>query len=77
MNATPTDEAGIGDELGTMGVRDPGLRVLNYATTGAQRWVEQWTTDVKNGAIQQGWFVFRDKSDSCGRSVECVTARAI
>lgn len=30
INARPEDEAGIGDELGTMGVRDPGFRILTY-----------------------------------------------
>ncbi|ORX36395.1 hypothetical protein BD324DRAFT_642553 [Kockovaella imperatae] len=30
VNATPSDEAGIGDELGIMGVRDPGFRILTY-----------------------------------------------
>lgn len=30
VNATPADEAGIGDELGIMGVRSPGFRVLTH-----------------------------------------------
>jgi len=33
----PVDEAGIGDELGIMGVRDPGFRVLTYEMTVQQR----------------------------------------
>jgi hypothetical protein len=37
VNATPSDEAGIGDELGIMGVRDPGFRVLTYEMSIAQR----------------------------------------
>ncbi|KLT38478.1 hypothetical protein CC85DRAFT_281064 [Cutaneotrichosporon oleaginosum] len=30
INARPEDEAGIGDELSIMGVREPGLRILTY-----------------------------------------------
>ncbi|WVQ73869.1 hypothetical protein IAR50_003450 [Cryptococcus sp. DSM 104548] len=30
VGATPADEAGIGDELGIMGVRDPGFKVVGY-----------------------------------------------
>lgn len=37
VNATPEDEAGIGDELGIMGVRDPGFRVLTYEMSIQQR----------------------------------------
>ncbi|KAL7419755.1 DNA repair protein RAD16 [Cryptotrichosporon argae] len=37
VNASPSDEAGIGDELGIMGVRDPGFRVLTYEMTVQQR----------------------------------------
>lgn len=37
VNATPSDEAGIGDELGIMGVRDPGFRVLTYEMSIQQR----------------------------------------
>ncbi|ORY29555.1 hypothetical protein BCR39DRAFT_532115 [Naematelia encephala] len=37
VNATPSDEAGIGDELGIMGVRDPGFRVLTYEMSVQQR----------------------------------------
>lgn len=37
VNATPSDEAGIGDELGIMGVRDPGFRVLNFEMSVTQR----------------------------------------
>lgn len=37
VNATPSDEAGIGDELGIMGVRDPGFRVLTYEMNTQQR----------------------------------------
>ncbi|KAK4688167.1 DNA excision repair protein ERCC-4, partial [Tremellales sp. Uapishka_1] len=37
VNATPSDEAGLGDELGIMGVRDPGFRILTYDMSVAQR----------------------------------------
>jgi DNA excision repair protein ERCC-4 len=30
INARGEDEAGIGDELGIMGVREPGFRILTY-----------------------------------------------
>ncbi|EIW69128.1 hypothetical protein TREMEDRAFT_62855 [Tremella mesenterica DSM 1558] len=37
VNATPADEAGIGDELGIMGVRDPGFRILTYEMSIRER----------------------------------------
>ncbi|WVR04063.1 hypothetical protein IAU60_001062 [Kwoniella sp. DSM 27419] len=37
VGATPADEAGIGDELGIMGVRDPGFRVVGYEMTVKER----------------------------------------
>lgn len=37
VNASPADEAGIGDELGIMGVRDPGFRILTYEMSVQQR----------------------------------------
>jgi DNA excision repair protein ERCC-4 len=37
VNATPQDEAGIGDELGIMGVRDPGFRIMTYEMSIQQR----------------------------------------
>jgi DNA excision repair protein ERCC-4 len=40
VNASPSDEAGIGDELGIMGVRDPGFRVLNFEMSVTQRSVK-------------------------------------
>lgn len=30
INANAEDEAGIGDELGIMGVREPGFRILTH-----------------------------------------------
>ncbi|KIR25849.1 DNA excision repair protein ERCC-4 [Cryptococcus deuterogattii 99/473] len=37
VGATPADEAGIGDELGIMGVRDPGFRVVGYEMSVKER----------------------------------------
>lgn len=39
INATPEDEAGIGDELSIMGVREPGLRILTYEMSVKERCV--------------------------------------
>jgi DNA excision repair protein ERCC-4 len=30
VNASPEEESAIGEELGTMGVRRPGLRIVGY-----------------------------------------------
>lgn len=38
INARPEDEAGIGDELGIMGVRDPGFRILTYEMSVKERY---------------------------------------
>lgn len=32
INATPEEESAIGEELGIMGCRKPGLRVISYET---------------------------------------------
>ncbi|KAH8834013.1 hypothetical protein DL96DRAFT_1521655 [Flagelloscypha sp. PMI_526] len=37
VNATPEEEAAIGDELGIMGCRRPGLRVITYETPTKER----------------------------------------
>ncbi|TYJ54668.1 hypothetical protein B9479_004702 [Cryptococcus floricola] len=37
VGATPADEAGIGDELGIMGVRDPGFKVVGYEMNARER----------------------------------------
>ncbi|WVQ62983.1 uncharacterized protein L199_001132 [Kwoniella botswanensis] len=37
VGTTPADEAGIGDELGIMGVRDPGFRVVGYEMNVKER----------------------------------------
>ena len=37
VNATPEEESGIGEELGIMGCRRPGLRVVGYETASKER----------------------------------------
>ena len=37
VNATPEEETAIGEELGIMGCRKPGLRVVSYETPGKDR----------------------------------------
>ncbi|KAL6299457.1 hypothetical protein BKA93DRAFT_819892 [Sparassis latifolia] len=37
VNATPEEEAAIGEELGTMGCRKPGLRVVGFETNKKER----------------------------------------
>lgn len=32
VNATPEEEAAIGEELGVMGCRNPGLRIVGFET---------------------------------------------
>jgi hypothetical protein len=53
VNATSQDEAGIGDELGIMGVRDPGFRIMTYEMSVQQRCVaklESAEMDRRDGA---------------------------
>jgi len=37
VNATPEEESGFGEELGIMGGRKPGLRVVGYETARKER----------------------------------------
>ncbi len=37
VNATPEEETAIGEELGIMGCRRPGLRIINYETPSKDR----------------------------------------
>ncbi len=37
VNSTTEEEKGIGSELGTMGVRNPGLRVVDYELSKKDR----------------------------------------
>lgn len=39
INALPEEEAAIGEELGIMGCRRPGLRVVGYETPRQERYV--------------------------------------
>lgn len=38
VNAAPEEEKGIGSELGVMGVRNPGLRIVDYEMSKKDRW---------------------------------------
>jgi DNA excision repair protein ERCC-4 len=40
VNATLEEEVAIGEELGTMGCRRPGLRVVGYEMGRKDRWAE-------------------------------------
>ena len=37
VNATPEEETAIGEELGIMGCRKPGLRIVGYETPSKDR----------------------------------------
>jgi len=37
INATPDEEAGLGELLSTMGVRRPGLRIVSFEMPGKER----------------------------------------
>ena len=39
VNATPEEEAAIGEELGMMGCRNPGLRIVGFETGRKDRCV--------------------------------------
>ena len=39
VNATPEEEAAIGEELGVMGCRNPGLRIVGFETGRKDRYV--------------------------------------
>lgn len=39
VNATPEEEVAIGEELGIMGCRKPGLRIVGYETGNRDRFV--------------------------------------
>jgi DNA excision repair protein ERCC-4 len=38
INATPSEETGIGDELNIMGCRKPGLRIVTYEMSSKDRY---------------------------------------
>lgn len=43
VNAAPDEEAGIGELLGTMGVRRPGMRIVDFALGAKERCVPSRT----------------------------------
>jgi len=73
VNATPADEAGIGDELGIMGVRSPGFRVLTHELSVDKRSVQPSRlprhpgADVQGGAVSQRRIVLGHQQDSRSR----------
>jgi hypothetical protein len=74
VNATPEEESAIGEELGIMGCRKPGLRVLGYETASKERCVsfrniQKMVVKVfcKAGTLQKGRADFGHFTDfSCG-----------
>ena len=59
VNASPEEESEIGEELGIMGCRKPGLRVVGYETGSKERCVldtsRQPNTDIAQaGDVQEG-----------------------
>lgn len=42
VNATPSEETGIGDELNIMGCRKPGLRIVTYEMSSKDRYEVVW-----------------------------------
>lgn len=46
VNATPEEEKGIGSELGVMGVRNPGLRIVDYEMSKKDRWAFSFSSNA-------------------------------
>jgi len=77
VNATPEEEVAIGEELGIMGCRKPGLRIVGYEIGKQNRFVFVSISPpgvygvhiVKTGSIQEGWPYFSDVSDIGRRHV--------
>ena len=71
VNATPEEEVAIGEELGIMGCRKPGLRIVGYEMGKRDRSVlvssilrgHEVFTSVKTGSIQEGRPHFSDVSN--------------
>lgn len=72
INARPEDEAGIGDELGIMGVRDPGFRILTYEMSVKERCAIFPSAKLtrQRGAVQRWRAILRHKQDPRHRPVE-------
>lgn len=77
VNATPEEEVAIGEELGIMGCRKPGLRIVDYEMGKRDRSVLvslifrgcQVFKSVKTGSIQEGRPYFSNVSDISRRYV--------
>jgi len=48
VNASSDEEAAIGEELGIMGCRKPGLRTVSYEMGKQDRWVASFKSHVKH-----------------------------
>ncbi len=48
VNASSDEEAVIGEELGIMGCRKPGLRTVSYEMGKRDRWVSSFMSHVKH-----------------------------
>lgn len=48
VNASSDEEAAIGEELGIMGCRKPGLRTVSYEMGKQDRWVSSLMSHVKH-----------------------------
>jgi hypothetical protein len=48
VNASSDEEAAIGEELGIMGCRKPGLRTVSYEMGKQDRWVSLFMSHVKH-----------------------------
>lgn len=42
VNASQSDEDGLGEDLSNLGVRKPGLRQVGYEMNAKQRYVSNW-----------------------------------
>src|SRR3979490_3353588 len=48
VNASSDEEAAIGEELGILGCRKPGLRTVSYEMGKQDRWVSSFLSHVKH-----------------------------
>ena len=62
VNATQDEEVAIGELLGVMGCRKPGLRIVDFQTGAKDRCVPVSTTNasvlsysLQAGTVQEGW----------------------
>ena len=58
INATPEEESAIGEELGIMGCRKPGLRVVGYEIGSKDRYVSNLSMYINMSIFSQCSFQF-------------------